>query len=247
MENINEILAKNISVLRRAKGFTQESLAERLGISYQAVSKWETAKSTPDITLLADLADLFDCTIDYLFSRDVEPNSLCDKILWDDDDKIRAVVFCGKRILKASIPSDAGILEKIHFELSGDAKSIECQCNVTVTGSVSGGVQSTGDVVVGGSVSGAINACREVIVGGNLSGGIYSNREITVGRDVIGNVNSDREIAVGGNVKGNIECKREISVNGNVEADKIIGNVTCNSLGRCDKIVGDVTINKASE
>ena len=247
MKNINEILAKNISALRKASGFTQEALAEKLGISYQAVSKWENAKSTPDIILLAELADIFDCSIDYLFSR-TEKNTLdCKELIIQDDDKIRAVIFCGKHVLKASNPQDVSVLEKLTVELSGDVKDVECQCNVTITGSVLGGVQSTGDVVVGGSVSGAINACREVIIGGSLSGGIFSNREVTVGRDVTGNINSEREIAVGGNVKGNIECKREITVNGNVEADKIVGNVTCNSLGRGDKIVGDIIINKSSE
>lgn len=247
MENINEILAKNISTLRKEKGFTQESLAERLGISYQAVSKWETAKSAPDITLLTELADTFDCSIDYLFSRTKRLTMTYEELTWEDDEKIRAIVFHGKKILKASNPQDVSILERLTVELSGDVKGVECQCNVTVTGSVSGGVHATGDVVVGGHISGGVCACREVTAGGNISGGIHSNREVTIGKDVIGDINSDREIDIGGSVKGNIICKRDMTVNGNVEADKIVGNVLCNSLGRCDKVEGNLTINKLSE
>ena len=70
MENTNIILAANIQKYRKKYGLTQEELAEKLGVTFQAVSKWENAKSAPDITLLPDLADLFGCSIDTLFSRE---------------------------------------------------------------------------------------------------------------------------------------------------------------------------------
>ncbi len=46
---------------------TQEELSQRLGVTPQAVSKWENEVSCPDIMLLPDLADVFDITIDELF------------------------------------------------------------------------------------------------------------------------------------------------------------------------------------
>ena len=46
---------------------TQEELADKLGVSFQAVSKWENAQSAPDISLLPLLAETFRCTIDDLF------------------------------------------------------------------------------------------------------------------------------------------------------------------------------------
>ena len=61
-------LGKKISELRKEKGITQEELAERLGVSPQAVSKWENDLSCPDIMLLPELAKLFDVAIDELFS-----------------------------------------------------------------------------------------------------------------------------------------------------------------------------------
>ena len=53
---INDILAKNIAKYRKAQGFTQEELARTVGVSFQAVSKWETGQSCPDIALLGELS-----------------------------------------------------------------------------------------------------------------------------------------------------------------------------------------------
>lgn len=60
-------IGKQIKTLRLAKGVTQEELAEYLGVSFQAVSKWETEMSTPDIALLPNIAIFFGITIDELF------------------------------------------------------------------------------------------------------------------------------------------------------------------------------------
>ena len=68
MENKCNILATNIQTYRKKSGMTQEELANKLGVSFQAVSKWENAKSLPDILFLPVLADLFNCNIDELFS-----------------------------------------------------------------------------------------------------------------------------------------------------------------------------------
>ena len=68
MKNINIVLAANILKFRKLCGMTQSKLAEKLSVSSQSVSKWETAKAAPDISLLPMLADIFDCHIDQLFS-----------------------------------------------------------------------------------------------------------------------------------------------------------------------------------
>ena len=54
--------------MRRAAGLTQEALAEKLGVSSQAVSKWENDQSCPDITLLPELAKILGCTTDELLT-----------------------------------------------------------------------------------------------------------------------------------------------------------------------------------
>lgn len=57
-----------ISELRRRKDWTQDELAQRVGVSAQAVSKWETGQSMPDIALLSPLADAFGVSVDALLN-----------------------------------------------------------------------------------------------------------------------------------------------------------------------------------
>lgn len=59
-------LGNNISEKRKAKGMTQEELAANLGVSPQAVSKWENNLSCPDISLLPDISKLFGISVDEL-------------------------------------------------------------------------------------------------------------------------------------------------------------------------------------
>jgi DNA-binding XRE family transcriptional regulator len=57
----------HIAEYRRRAGLTQQEVGRRLGVSCQAVSKWEQGRSCPDIMLLPDIARLFGVTIDALF------------------------------------------------------------------------------------------------------------------------------------------------------------------------------------
>ncbi|MBE5887145.1 MAG: helix-turn-helix transcriptional regulator [Lachnospiraceae bacterium] len=66
MENIKSILANNITELRIHHNMTQMELAEKLNYSDKTISKWERAESTPDISVLVELAELFGVTLDYL-------------------------------------------------------------------------------------------------------------------------------------------------------------------------------------
>ncbi len=68
--------SENLKHMRKQRGLTQEQIAEALGVSCQAVSKWETSASYPDISLLPILADYFcvsvDCLIGHDTSRQIE-------------------------------------------------------------------------------------------------------------------------------------------------------------------------------
>ena len=57
-------IGNNISALRKKKGITQEELANELGVSAQAVSKWENNSSCPDVSLLTEIADYFGVSVD---------------------------------------------------------------------------------------------------------------------------------------------------------------------------------------
>ena len=63
-------LHEKILYLRKNAGLSQEALAERLGVSRQAVSKWETGDATPELSKLAALAKEFNVTTDWLLSED---------------------------------------------------------------------------------------------------------------------------------------------------------------------------------
>lgn len=62
-------LGQKLSEKRKAHGYTQDSVAEKLGVSAQAVSKWENDISCPDITLLPQIARLYGTTIDELLTE----------------------------------------------------------------------------------------------------------------------------------------------------------------------------------
>ena len=62
-------IGKTIAELRKAKGWTQVELAEKLGVSDKAVSKWESEGGFPEITQLPVLASIFDVSIDFLMTR----------------------------------------------------------------------------------------------------------------------------------------------------------------------------------
>ncbi|GMK37633.1 hypothetical protein PCCS19_06870 [Paenibacillus sp. CCS19] len=65
-------LCLRIAELRHRRRWTQEQLGQQLGVSGQAVSKWENGDSLPDTTLLVSLARTLDCTTDYLLGADAE-------------------------------------------------------------------------------------------------------------------------------------------------------------------------------
>ena len=59
-------LSQRIQQMRKQKGLSQEELAERLGVSRQAVSKWESAQSTPEVEKIVAMSEFFAVTTDYL-------------------------------------------------------------------------------------------------------------------------------------------------------------------------------------
>ena len=78
-------IGKKIKELRNIKGITQDTLADKLGVTAQAVSKWETCQASPDIQLLPEIAVYFGVTVDELFSlaEDKEFDRI-QNMLWDE-------------------------------------------------------------------------------------------------------------------------------------------------------------------
>ena len=66
------ILADKIINLRKKAGWSQEDLAEKLGVSRQSVSKWEGAQSVPDMDKVLRLSRIFGVSTDYLLKDEIE-------------------------------------------------------------------------------------------------------------------------------------------------------------------------------
>ena len=105
-----------IATYRKNMGLTQDALAQQLGVTNQAVSKWESDQSCPDILLLPKIADIFGITIDELFGREkpqaapVEslelvpaPIAEVQDLPWPDDGTLRVVLYAGHTYI-ASCP-----------------------------------------------------------------------------------------------------------------------------------------------
>ena len=73
-------LYEQISKIRKQKEISQEELAEKVGVSRQAVSKWENG-SYPDGDLLPKIADYFGVSIDYLYGRERDEQSIEQQIV----------------------------------------------------------------------------------------------------------------------------------------------------------------------
>ncbi|QTD39504.1 helix-turn-helix domain-containing protein [Sporosarcina sp. Te-1] len=64
------MISMNLKRLRQQHHYTQEELAEKLGVSRQVIAKWERGESTPDLQFCIQLAELYDVTLDNLVNYD---------------------------------------------------------------------------------------------------------------------------------------------------------------------------------
>lgn len=103
-------LGSRITECRKSKGITQDQLAEYMGVSSQAVSKWENDLSCPDITLLPRLADYFGITIDELLRGE---NNRAVQVIPEEERK-----DLNKMLLKISVNSSDGDTVKVNLPLS---------------------------------------------------------------------------------------------------------------------------------
>ncbi len=75
--NMN-IISKYLQFLRKSNNFTQDDLAKELGISRQAVSKWETGTTIPDLEVLLKISKLYDITINNILEPKIQPQKITD-------------------------------------------------------------------------------------------------------------------------------------------------------------------------
>ena len=226
---MNQILGNNIMTLRKDSGLTQEQLANALGISYQAVSKWETGNACPDISMLPLLADLFSVTVDQLIGRVPlmappeteteeqpprgEAAGTCEELPWPDDDCFYAVLYHGRRLI-GNMQGDPRLEKaKRHFtfQFEGNAQDIHSDFSVSVDGEIMGSVFA-GAGVDCGDVGGNVTAGGGVDCG-SVGGSVEAGGSVDCG-------------SVGGNVSagGDVDC-------GSVKGGVFAGNAVDSSAG----------------
>ena len=203
-------IGENIKALRKARGFTQEQLADMLGISFQAVSKWETNANTPDLSLLPMIAKVLGTSIDQLFSEN-NPDSWEGADMIKNDDVIRIVQLQGHRILKAMPVSQKNASFSIVFP--HDCNNQTQYFKVEVFGHVITDGSINGDVICHGNIDCSdINSCGSIQISGNLSA---NKINLTEGKLFCNNIVECHEIRC-----SSIECSGNIHTTNMINAAK---------------------------
>ena len=124
---MNRNFSNNFKTMRKQRNLTQEQIAETLGVSCQAVSKWETNSSYPDITLLPIVADYFGVSVDYLIGHDTskqfeEIDNACKLAdnMFTENRYIEAVPVLREMLIKH--PGNEKLMYKLAWALSGTIK-----------------------------------------------------------------------------------------------------------------------------
>ena len=94
MKNMKNNIAANLRYLRQKNRFSQEEVAERIGVSGQSVAKWDSGDALPDIIKCDALADLYDVSLNDLVRHDPEQEGLP---IPPKDKHIFGVVTIGER------------------------------------------------------------------------------------------------------------------------------------------------------
>lgn len=94
---MNIEIANRLIELRKKNGLSQEELASRLGLSRQAVSKWERAESSPDTDNLICLAKLYGVSLDELLNTDQSVEEIRTEVLEKEEERKQSETESGKR------------------------------------------------------------------------------------------------------------------------------------------------------
>ncbi len=92
MENVKEIIAKNLAELRKSNKLTQSALAEKLGYSDKAISRWERGETLPDIETLCRVCDIYGVKFEYLLQAE-QPEASKNPYI-KREDKLRQIIIC---------------------------------------------------------------------------------------------------------------------------------------------------------
>lgn len=248
--DIVKTISEKILTLRRERGITQDALAATLGVTYQAVSKWENALACPDVTMLPKIAEYFGISMAELFGEEKPCAKATDEPQanfeaesdWLDDNTLHAVLFHGRTMIKSKDFTEAerAAAEKVVLTYEGDVGNILSDIAVDVKGNVGGYISGIKTIItVTGNVDGSvISTSGTVNITGNVDGNVVgTGATITVDGDVGGNV-SGTGIRV--NVSGKVNGK---SADDYLKAGTDAAKAALSNMPDVGKIVNDALKN----
>lgn len=259
---------QRIAALRKAWGMTQEALAQKLGITNQAVSKWESDQCGPDIMQLPVLADIFEISMDALFGRtepalpQPEPATVIGELPWEDNDDLHAVCFVGHKLVRyQDIPSLGGKRERfsysfsclgfdkssprgnepVQLHFSGSVGNLYSDYAVYCSESAIGGNVQAGDGVICTDVGGEVRA-GDGVTCVTVQGNVIAGDSVTCTGSIGGNAQAGDDVHCEGIIQGNVSAGGDVEcggdIGGRVQAQ---GDVECQGDIRGDlRCDGDV-------
>ena len=237
------MLGNIISTHRKRLGLTQEQLAQKLDVTNQAVSKWETDQSCPDVAMLPKLAELFGISMDELFGKEPTVRETVQDLPWEDDEAFRIVLYRGRELLRHSENA-----KEFTFKYEGPAQDVYSdvglECGKVVGNATASGYIECGDVG-GYAMAGSYVECNDIgkyvcagsYVECNNVGGYIISESYVECNDVKGNVRAEGYVecaAVGGDVTagGYVEFS---SSKGQVRKSSGVPGMSCdNCPGSCN-------------
>lgn len=192
------MLGTKIALYRKKQAITQEALAQKLGVTNQAVSKWETDQCCPDVVLLPELAEIFGISLDELFGRTAPVPA--EEISSEDDDTLRVVLFRGNKRLE-----NHEFCREVEITWNGSVLNLQSDFSVNCD-QVEGSVHAGGNVNCDG-VQGSVHA------GGNVNcddvrGDVQAGGNVTCD-DVYGNVSAGGNVTCD-NIEGSVTAGRSV-------------------------------------
>ena len=181
-------LGNKIAYYRKSMNITQDALAQQLGVTNQAVSKWESDQCCPDVMLLPKLADIFGITLDELFGREFQPQkkeNAGPAVEWPDDNVLRVALYVGRKLVGGG---DARYEYRYEGKVDGVISPVSISC-----GDVAGDVDAAGNVTCG-NVGGDVDAGASVICG-NVGGDVDAGTDVRCG-DVGGDVDAGCTVTI---------------------------------------------------
>lgn len=250
-----EYFSQKIRALRKDKGLTQEQLAQELGLSVQAVSKWECAASYPDIEMLVRIAEYFGTGIGELLTtppppqekaaehpsqtaenseKPTLPEGALSSLALPSADILCSVQLRDGRVLQSSsmeFPASDNALYVVQIYNGHILQADEYDPDSSISLVIPDDIQDILNVTVYGNISGDVNA------GGNVTCGEVNGDVDTGGNATCGEVNGD--MSAGGNVTCG-DVGGDVDAGGNVACGDVDGDVDAGGNVTCGNVSGDV-------